>query len=68
MILNSPIHQNPEQKAFFVVIFFSISLTKAKDSDLYRYELQLKEVASFLNHQNEVLNMFFEEQSLLLKK
>jgi len=33
MILNSPIHQNPEQKAFFVVIFFSISLTKAKDSD-----------------------------------
>lgn len=41
---------------------------KAKDSDLYRYELQLKEAASFLNHQNEVLNMFFEEQSLLLKK
>ena len=41
---------------------------KANDTDLYRYELQLKEVASFLNHQNEVLNMFFEEQNLLLKK
>ncbi len=40
----------------------------ADDKDLYRYELFLKEIASFLNHQNEVLNMFFEEQSLLLKK
>ena len=40
----------------------------ANEKDLYRYELFLKEIASFLNHQNEVLNMFFEEQSLLLKK
>ncbi len=38
------------------------------DPVLYRYELRLKEVASFLNHQNKVLEDFFEEQSLLLKK
>ena len=41
---------------------------KVEDSILYRHELRLKEVASFLNHQNEVLENFFEEQSLLLKK
>ena len=34
---------------------------KVEDSILYRHELRLKEVASFLNHQNEVLENFFEE-------
>lgn len=30
MILNSPVHQNPEQKAFFVVIFSRYPLQKLK--------------------------------------
>ena len=62
----SPLRRAGDNYNFFM--FQECFFKKVEDSILYRHELRLKEVASFLNHQNEVLENFFKEQSLLLKK